>query len=182
MSKNKKEIILGVTGSIAAYKACDIIRRLKEKGFNVTVIMTKESEEFVTARTFSALSQNKVYEGMFEAPEEFDIEHVSLAQKAGLILVAPATANLIAKLACGVWDDLLTCTIGASKAKVLIAPAMNENMYLNKITQGNIQKLKTLGYKFIEPQKGNLACNKAGWGCLAKVETIVETVLKNISG
>lgn len=172
----KKEILLGVTGSIAIYKACDIIRRLKEAGYGVTVVMTEEAKKFITPLTFAHLSENRVYEDMFDAGADFDIKHISLAQKAGLVLVAPATANVIAKIACGVWDDLLTCTIAATKAQVLIAPAMNENMYLNKITQENIKKLKSLGYKFIEPVKGKLACGKVGMGCLAEVETIVKEV------
>ncbi|MEK6567561.1 MAG: flavoprotein [Candidatus Omnitrophota bacterium] len=173
---SKKEIILGVTASIAAYKACEIIRSLKAEGFGVTVIMTEEAGEFITPLTLASLSRNKVYSRMFSDPEDWEIEHISLADKADLILIAPATANIIAKIAGGICDDLLTCTVCASKAKVLIAPAMNENMYNNKITQGNIQKLKTCGYKFIAPRKGRLACGKVGVGCLAEIEDIVKEV------
>ena len=180
MAKRDKNIILGVTASIAIYKACDIIRRFKDAGVSVTVIQTKESEELIKPILFESLSGNKVYRGLFESPEAWNIEHISLAKKADLILVAPATANIIAKIASGICDDLLTCVICATRAPVLIAPAMNENMYNNKITQANIGKLKSLGYKFIEPGIGKLACGDLGVGCLAEVGTIVKEVVKNI--
>jgi len=174
----KKIIILGVTASIAIYKACDIIRRLKAEGYDVVVVMTKESEELIRPIVFQSLSNNKVYRGLFDDSAEWEIEHVSLADKAALILIAPATANIIGKIASGISDDLLTCVVSATKAQILIAPAMNENMYLNKITQNNIKKLEGFGYKFIEPKKGNLACGKTGIGCLAEVESIVKEVKK----
>ena len=174
----KKNIILGVTASIAIYKSCDIIRRLKEQGFAVSVVMTKESEELIRPVVFQSLSGNKVYCGLFDAPETWEIGHVALAKKAGLILIAPATANIIAKIAAGISDDLLTCVILATKAPVLIAPAMNENMYKNKITQENIAKLKGLGYIFIGPREGKLVCGDVGTGCLAEVETIIKEVNK----
>lgn len=176
----KQNIILGVTASIAIYKACDIVRRLKEAGFFVNVVMTKEAEELIKPIVFQSLSASKVYRGLFDAPENWVIEHVSLADNAGLVLVAPATANIIAKIASGICDDFLTCIIAATKAPVLIAPAMNENMYKNKITQGNIAKLKNLGYGFIEPRKGKLACGATGTGCLAEVEEIIKEVKKNL--
>ena len=115
---------------------------------------------------------------MFGEAASWNIEHVSLADKADLVLLAPATANIIGKLASGISDDLLTCLVCATKAKVLIAPAMNVNMYLNKITQENIKKLSAYGHKFIDPKKGKLACGEIGMGCLADVETIVNTVKK----
>jgi len=173
-----KNIILGVSASIAIYKACDIVRRLKSEGFLVTVVMTPEAEEFIRPLVFQSLSGNKVYRGMFEEPEAWEIEHVSLAEKADLVLIDPATANIIAKIACGICDDLLACVVSATKAPVLIAPAMNENMYANKITQGNIKKLRGLGYKFVEPRHGRLACGKVGVGCLAEVETIIKEAKK----
>jgi len=179
MVKTGKNIILGVTASIAIYKACDLIRKLKGCGFNVQVVMTKEAEELIKPIVFQSLSANRVYRaGIFEEQDAWDIEHVALAQKADLILIAPATANIIAKLAAGICDDLLTCTLCASKAEVLIAPAMNENMYKNKITQSNIAKLKSCGYKFIGPASGLLACGAAGIGCLADTEEIVRQVKK----
>lgn len=174
----ERNIILGVTASIAIYKACDIIRRLKEDGISVTVIQTAESEELIKPIVFQALSGNKVYRGMFEIPEAWEIEHVALAEKANLVLIAPATANIIAKIAAGICDDMLTCAVCATAAPVLIAPAMNDLMYKNKITQGNIERLKKLGYKFIEPRKGRLACGKISVGCLADVETIVKEAKK----
>lgn len=175
-----KNIILGVTAGIAIYKACDIVRRLKEQGFSVTVVMTPEAEELIKPIVFQSLSGSKVYRGLFEETDNWEIEHVSLADKADLILIAPATANIIGKIASGISDDLLTCVVCATKAPVLIAPAMNENMYRNKITQGNIKKLKSLGYKFVEPRRGRLACGKIGLGCLAEVETIIKEVKKNL--
>ncbi|MFA5223934.1 MAG: flavoprotein [Candidatus Omnitrophota bacterium] len=178
-AKTGKNIILGVTASIAIYKACELIRRLKEYGFTVKVVMTKEAEELIRPVVFASLSGNKVYRAdIFDQPDIWEIEHVSLANEADLILIAPATANIIAKLACGICDDLLTCTVCASKAPVLIAPAMNELMYKNKITQDNIAKLKTCAYKIIAPRKGVLACGKVGIGCLADTDNIVKEVKK----
>ncbi len=180
MAKVKeKNIILGVTASIAIYKACDIVRRLRDEGFCVSVVMTKEAQELIRPIVFQGLSGKKVYCGIFEAPQAWDIEHISLAEKADLVLVAPATANIIAKVSSGICDDLLTCVICAAKAAVLIAPAMNENMFKNKITQNNIMKLKALGYKFIEPREGKLACGRVGIGCLAEVEEIIREVRKH---
>jgi len=172
-----KNIILGVTASIAAYKACDIIRRLKEKDFSVTVVMTKDAEEFITPLSLQTLSGNKVHRGMFDlASEEYNVEHVSLADKAAAILIAPATANIIGKVANGLCDDLLSCVIMATKAPVVFAPAMNDGMYSNKILQDNIAKLKALGYKFIGPVKGKLANGKIGIGHLAEIDTIIKEV------
>ncbi|PIQ90270.1 MAG: hypothetical protein COV71_05285 [Candidatus Omnitrophica bacterium CG11_big_fil_rev_8_21_14_0_20_41_12] len=180
MTKIGKNIILGVTASIAIYKACDLLRKLKVFGFNVQVVMTKEAEELIKPIVFQSLSGNRVYRaGIFEDQDTWEIEHISLADKADLILIAPATANIIAKLAAGICDDLLTCVVCASKAKVLVAPAMNENMYKNKITQSNIAKLKSCGYKFVGPVSGLLACGSAGIGCLAETEEIVKQV-KNL--
>lgn len=169
-------VVLGVTASIAIYKACELTRQLLRTGCAVTVVMTKEAEELIRPIVFQSLSGNKVYRGLCEEPESWEIAHVSLADKAGLLLIAPATANIIAKLAAGICDDLLTCVVSATKAPVVICPAMNENMYRNKITQANIEKLKKLGYVFVEPRKGKLACGKTGVGCLAEVETIVKEV------
>lgn len=173
-----KNIILGVTASIAIYKACELLRLLKDTGILVTVVMTDEAEELIKPVVFRSLSGNRVYSKLFNQTYEGQIEHVSLADKADLVLIAPATANIIAKIAGGICDDLLTCVVLATKARVLICPAMNENMYENKITQENIHKLKKLDYKFVEPHKGNLACGKAGMGCLASPDAIVKEVRK----
>ena len=178
----KKEIVIGVTGSIAAYKACDIIRELKKAGYNVRVIMTKEAQGFVTPLLMSEISQNRAYADMFEPVKDWDIEHVSLAQSANLILIAPATANVIAKLAAGICDDLLTCAVMASKVPVLIAPAMNNNMYEHKATQDNIKRLKSFGYKFVGPIKGKLACGVTGIGHIASTEEIIKVVLTSLRG
>ena len=175
-----KNIILGVTASIAIYKSCDIVRRLKQAGFSVNVIMTKEAEELIRPIVFQSLSGNKVHSGLFDEPEAWEIEHVSLADRASLVLIAPATANIIGKIASGISDDLLTCVICATTAPVLICPAMNENMFKNKITQENIKKLKSLGYRFVEPRKGKLACGKTGVGCLAEVDDLVEEIKKTL--
>jgi len=171
-----KNIVLGVTASIAIYKACDLIRRLQDEKYSVSVVMTQEAQELIKPIIFQSLSQNKVYYGMFDASSEWEIEHISLADKADLVLIAPATANIIGKLISGVWDDPVTCVVSATKAPVLIAPAMNDNMFNNKITQRNIKELKSLGYKFVEPRAGRLACGKVGVGCLAEVEDIVKAV------
>jgi phosphopantothenoylcysteine decarboxylase/phosphopantothenate--cysteine ligase len=169
----KKNILLGVTASIAIYKSCEIIGRLKDENFSVTVVMTKEAQELIRPIVFQSLSGNKVYAGLFDLPEAWEVEHISLAEKADLVLVAPATANMIAKLACGICDDFLSCVVCATKAPVLVAPAMNENMLRHRITQENIKKLKAIGYKFVEPKTGRLACGKIGSGCLADVSEIV---------
>jgi len=179
MAKAGKDIILGVTASIAIYKACELVRMLKKCGFIVKVVMTREAEELIKPVVFQSLSGNRVYRGaIFDEQDTWDIEHISLAEKADLILIAPATANIIAKLSAGICDDLLTCAVCASKAKVLIAPAMNERMYKNKVTQSNIAKLKSCGYKFIAPASGLLACGAVGVGCLADTEEIVKQVKK----
>lgn len=174
----KKNIILGVTASIAIYKACEIVRRLSKEGFRISVVMTDEAKELISPIVFQGLSGNRVYSGLFSQPDTWEIEHISLADKADLILIAPATANIIAKIACGICDDLLTCVVSATRAPVLLCPAMNENMYLNKITQENIRKLKSLRYKFVEPRTGRLACGTTGMGCLAEVEQIVKEAKK----
>ncbi|MCX5716462.1 MAG: hypothetical protein NTV07_06415 [Candidatus Omnitrophica bacterium] len=173
-------IILGVTGSVASYKAADIISGLKKKNREVFVIMTAEANKFITPLTLQTLSGNRVYSDMFEIPEEWDAKHISLAKKADIIVIAPATANVIGKLAAGICDDLLTCVAVASKAKVLIAPAMNDGMYNNVIVQENITKLKKLGYKFVGPKTGRLACGDVAIGCLADVGDILKEIDKLI--
>ena len=174
----KKNVVLGLSASIAIYKAGDIVRRLQDAGCNVFVVMTEEASRLMNPLVFASLSGNPVYTDMFDAPQEWEIEHVGLAKKANIVLIAPATANIIGKIAGGICDDLLTCTVCATKAPVLLAPAMNEGMWRNKIVQENIHKLKKSGYKFIEPRVGKLACGDVGKGCLAEVETIVREVKK----
>lgn len=178
MLKNKN-IIVGVTGGIAAYKAVDVVSRLKKQGANVEVIMTENATKFVTPLTFQTLALNPVYVDMFKEPRNYDVEHISLAEKADLFLIAPATANVIGKVANGIADDLLTTTIMATKSKVIFAPAMNTNMYLNPIVQENIDKLKKLGYEFIEPGVGILACQTYGPGRMAEPVDIVEYIINS---
>ncbi len=175
------ELIVGVTGSIACYKACDVVSTLrKEKGLNLQVVMTKEATHFVTPLTFQTLSGNKVYSDVFELPEEWDLLHTSLSSRADLILVCPATQNLIAKLSHGICDDLLTSVLFSAKAPALLAPAMNKAMYEHKVTQENIRRLKNLGYEFIGPVHGELACRQVGMGHIAEVDQIVGTVLRRL--
>ena len=169
-----KNILLGVAGGIAIYKVVDVVSRLKKQGANVEVIMTQNATEFVSPLTFQTLSLNPVHVDMFKEPKNFDVEHIALAEKADIFLIAPATANIIGKVANGIADDLLTTTIMATKAKVLFAPAMNTNMYLNPIVQQNIGYLKTLGYKFINPGTGFLACETYGPGRMAEPVDIVK--------
>ncbi|MFZ5966312.1 MAG: bifunctional phosphopantothenoylcysteine decarboxylase/phosphopantothenate--cysteine ligase CoaBC [Bacillota bacterium] len=173
-----KTVVLGVTGGIAVYKAADIVSRLKKLSINVHVIMTESAQEFVAPMTFQSLSQNYVITDMFEEPKTWDVEHIALAQKADLFLIAPATANIIGKLANGIADDMLSTTVMATKAPILIAPAMNTNMYENPIVQANIEKLRNCGCQFIEPAVGRLACGDYGKGKLAEPETIVEETVR----
>lgn len=176
-----KTVVIGVSGGIAVYKTLDVISRLRKLGVNVNVIMTKSATEFVTPLSFQSLSQNYVVCDMFEDPKTWDVEHISLAKRADVFLIAPATANVIGKIANGIADDMLTTTVMATKAKVLIAPAMNTNMYENPILQRNINTLKELGYNFVEPESGRLACGDTGKGKLASPETIVDEVVKLLS-
>ncbi|MFA4981984.1 MAG: flavoprotein [Candidatus Omnitrophota bacterium] len=178
MTKSPRTVLLGVTGSIAAYKACEIISALRKSSVDVQALLTKEGERFITPLTLQTLSRNKVVADMFELPDEWNPVHTSLADKADLILIAPATANIIGKLAGGTCDDILSCVVFASSAPVLIAPAMNEKMYMHKIVQENIAKLKKIGYKFIGPVKGHLACGHAAIGHLADTQDIVKEALR----
>jgi len=173
----KKEVIIGVTASVACYKALDVISALRKQGIQVTVILTEEAEEFIKPVLFQAVSGNKVItHNMFNIPEEWDSGHISLAEKADCIAIIPATANIIGKIANGICDDMLTCAVCAAKAQVLLAPAMNEAMYNNKLVQENIKRLKDIGYNFTGPVKGLLACGKEGMGHIQEVNKIVEEI------
>lgn len=175
---NNKTVVLGVTGGIAVYKACDLVSSLRKLGIEVHVIMTKSASEFVTPMTFQTMSQNFVTLDMFEEPKTWDVEHIALAKKADVFVVAPATANIIGKMANGIADDMLSTTLMATRAPILVAPAMNTNMYSHPVTQENINKLERLGYKFVEPASGRLACGDEGKGKLAPVEEILKEILK----
>jgi len=178
--QKRKTVVLGVTGGVAAYKALDIVSKLKKLDIDVHVIMTESATEFINPISFQSLSQNMVISDMFSEPKAWEIQHISLAKKADLILVAPATANMIGKVANGIADDMLSTTIMATKSKVMFAPAMNTNMYLNPIVQDNISKLKGLGYLFISPSSGRLACGDFGEGKLEDTEIIVSQVLTEL--
>ena len=180
MLKGKK-IILGVTGSIAAYKASEIVSLLKKRGAEVFVIMTEAATKFVQPITFSTLSGNPVITSLFNSNNQVEVKHVSLSNWADLILIAPATANIIGKIANGIADDMLTTTVMASKSKVVFAPAMNKNMLFNHIYQENAKKLITLGYEFIDSEYGLLACGEIGEGRLANVEDIIEKITNILS-
>ena len=177
----KKNVVLGVSGGIAVYKALEITSLLIKKDINVNVIMTENATKFVTPLSFQSLSQNVVSCDTFQEPKVWEIQHISLAEKADVLLVAPATANIIGKVANGIADDMLSTTIMATKAKVIFAPAMNTNMYENPILQDNIRKLKSFGYEFIEPAEGRLACGAIGKGKLEKPEIIVDKVLMELN-
>lgn len=174
-------VVLGVTGGIAAYKACEVVSRLKKQNVNIDVIMTKNATEFVGPLTFQSISKNKVITDMFAADFHWDIEHISLAKKADVFLIAPATANIIGKMANGIADDMLSTTVMATKAQIILAPAMNTNMYYNENVQANIEKLKQQGVLFIEPAEGLLACNDIGRGKMQEPEQIVEIVMHHLT-
>lgn len=175
-----KSVLLCVTSSIAAYKSADIARLLYKSGYNVDVILSKNATEFITPLTFERLTNNKCITDTFDRNFSFEVEHIALAKKADIVLIAPATANIIGKLANGIADDMLSTTVMACKCPVYIAPAMNTNMYENPIVQHNIQKLKSFGYKFIEPLSGLLACGDIGRGKMETPEKIVEYVYREL--
>lgn len=175
--REKKRVVIGVTGGIAVYKALDIISALRKQDVEIKVIMTESAKQFVTPLAFQSLSQNMVITDMFAEPKAWEIQHIALAQWADIMLIAPATANIIGKVANGIADDMLSTSIMATEAKVIFAPAMNTKMYENKIVQDNINKLKGYGYSFIEPASGRLACGDIGKGKLANVSDIVDRVL-----
>ena len=174
---SNKTIIVGVTGGIAAYKACDVVSKLKKLNANIHVIMTESACEFVQPMTFQTLSNNFVINDMFKEPKTWEVEHIELAKKADAFLIVPATANFIGKLAAGIADDMLTTTVMATRAPVIIAPAMNTNMYTNRIVQANMDKLGDLGYRFIDPASGRLACGDIGAGKLADVDDILAFIV-----
>ena len=171
-----RTIVLGVTGSIAAYKACELVRLFVKNGDDVHVIRTDHAKEFVTPLTFRTLSRNPVESAMFADPLEWKPGHISLADAADVLVVAPATANIIAKMANGIADDLLSSVALATKAPVVVAPAMNTGMWENAATQANIETLKKRGVRFVEVGAGELACGTSGPGRMAEPEAIFEAV------
>jgi len=175
MLKDRK-IVLGVTGGIAAYKAAELVRELARAGAEVHVVMTKSAQAFITPLTFQTLSSNPVATELFSLLDESEIGHISLADRAEILVIAPATANIIGKIASGIADDMLTTIVMATKAPVLIAPAMNVHMWENPVCQENIEKLRARGYQFVDPESGELACGYEGKGRLAEIPTIMEEI------
>lgn len=175
-NEKQKTVILGVTGGIASYKAVELVRLLVRDGFAVRVVMTRAAMEFVTPLTFQTVSGRPVATETFNLTQESEIGHINLADSADLFVIAPATANVIGKIASGIADDLLTTVLMATQAPVLIAPAMNIHMYENPILQENIRKLRRIGYHFLEPAEGYLACGYEGKGRLPEPERILEEI------
>lgn len=173
---NGKKIALGVTGGIAVYKAVDLVSRLRKQGAEVRVIMTEHAQQFVTPLTFKEISGNKVAVSMWDSNQEFNVEHISLANWADAFVVAPATANILAKMANGIADDLLSTTLLAAQAPIIVCPAMNTGMYQNPITQENIAKLEAHGVTVMPPAVGYLACGVSGPGRLPEPQQIVEFI------
>lgn len=173
-------VLLGVTGGIACYKSCEIVSRLKKLEADVDVVMTANATQFVAPLTFETLSNRPCVSDMFNRDREWEVAHISLAKKADVCVIAPATANVIAKLATGVADDMLTTTVLALKCPVIIAPAMNTAMYDNPTTQSNIATLKDKGYIFVDAIEGRLACGDSGRGKMAEPSDIVNVVLKTV--
>ena len=173
---NGKKIALGVTGGIAVYKAVDLVSRLRKQGAEVRVIMTEHAQQFVTPLTFKEISGNKVAVSMWDSNQEFNVEHISLANWADAFVVAPATANILAKMANGIADDLLSTTLLAAQAPIIVCPAMNTGMYQNSITQENIEKLQKHGVTVMPPAVGYLACGVTGPGRLPEPQQIVEFI------
>ncbi|MDO5415504.1 MAG: flavoprotein [Bacillota bacterium] len=173
-------IVLGVTGSISAYKAADITSKLSKAGHDVHIILTDGGSKFITPLALQTLSKNKVHTEFFEEGNPKEVKHITLAENADILVIAPASANIIGKIAGGIADDLLSATVmaAATTTPVYLAPAMNTNMYENPIVQANIEKLAALGYKFIEPKESLLACGVTGKGALADVDVIVDIIKK----
>jgi phosphopantothenoylcysteine decarboxylase/phosphopantothenate--cysteine ligase len=181
MLKNRN-IVLGITGGIAAYKSADIASKLTQAGARVDVVMTDAATKYITPLTLRNLTGRPVVTDMFELASEFSEEHIALAEAADVVAIAPATANTIAKLAAGIADNMLCCLVLATEAPVIIAPAMNDVMYKNPITQENIDKLKARGFIFIDPEYGRLASGKMGQGRLAENEKIIQAIDEAIDG
>lgn len=173
-----KNVVIGVTGGIAAYKTPNLVSMLVKSGYTVDVIMTENAGKFITPNTFEALTGRRCITDTFDRSHSFEIEHISLAEKADCFMIAPCTANVIGKIACGIADDMLTTTIMACKCKKIIVPAMNTNMYENPIVQENMDKLARFGYKIVEADEGRLACGAVGMGKMPSPETLFEYIEK----
>jgi len=171
-----REVIVAVCGGIAAYKVADLVSKLVQCGAGVTVVMTESATKFVTPLTFQTLSGRMVRTSTWDLPDSSDVQHIDLTEKADLMVVAPATANIIAKAATGICDELVSTMINAAACPVVFCPAMNNLMWTNPITQENVQKLTRLGYRFIGPEEGWLACRNTGLGRMSEAGSILEAV------
>ena len=178
---DKKTVLLGVTGGIAAYKMANVASSLVKMGFNVHVIMTENATNFITPTTFETLTSNKCITDTFDRNFQFEVEHISLAKKADVVLIAPATANVIGKMANGIADDMLTTTLLACKCPKIVAPAMNTNMYENPIVRDNIAKLMMYGFKIIPADSGRLACGDTGKGKLPDESVLIEYIMRELT-
>jgi len=175
-SFKRPHIVLGVTGSIAAYKAAELVRLMRKQNCDVSVVMTTCAAEFVTPLTFQTLSQNEVGMGLFDEKQRRNPEHIAYADRADVLVIAPCTANVIAKLALGLADDLLSCTALATRAPIVVAPAMNDNMWAHPATRANVALLQSRGVTFVDVGHGDLACGREGQGRLADLPEIMKTV------
>jgi phosphopantothenoylcysteine decarboxylase/phosphopantothenate--cysteine ligase len=171
-----KTLLLGVSGSIAAYKAAELASKLTQAGAAVDVVMTEAATKFITPLTFSSITRRPVASDMFATPTEFEVEHIALAERADVVVIAPATANVMAKLAAGIADDLLTCAVLATRAPIILAPAMNVNMWEKQITQDNLDRLRSRGFNIVDPGYGAMACGAVGVGRLAETEQILAAI------
>ena len=181
MELTGREIVLGVTGGIAAYKSAEIVSRLRKKGAVVHVIMTKNATQFVSPLTFETLSGNPVVTDTFDRPETWEVEHIALAKRAELFLIAPATANILAKMASGIADDMLSTTVLATRALIMVAPAMNTGMWAAPATVANVALLRTRGVLFTGPDEGLLACGDTGAGRMSEPAAIVDAVISALN-
>jgi phosphopantothenoylcysteine decarboxylase/phosphopantothenate--cysteine ligase len=180
---NNKAIVLGITGGIAAYKAADLASKLTQAGARVEVVMTEAATKFITPLTLRNITHRPVITDMFEPASEWSVEHITLAEAADAVVIAPATANTIAKLAAGIADNMLGCIVLATGAPVIISPSMNDVMYKNPITQENLSKLKKArGFTIIEPEYGRLASGKTGWGRLPETGKIIKVIEEVLNG
>lgn len=178
----KVNIVLGITGSVAAFKGAELASMLTKDGMAVNTIMTDAATKFITPLTFQSLTKKQVYTDMFEEITYEDIRHISLAQRANVFVIAPATANIIGKIAGGIADDMLSTVVMATKAPVLICPAMNTAMYENPIVQSNLDKLGAFGYHFVQPRESLLACGDVGRGAMADLDTIMQAINELLEG
>ena len=181
MKAQQKTVVVGVTGSIAAYKAAELVRLFQQRGVDVWVMMTESATQYVGPLTFHALTNHPVARGRFEVMDESTYQHLDLSGRADAMLIAPCTANMIAKMACGLADDVVSATVLAARGPVFVAPAMNERMWLNAATKANVAVLKKRGVQVLDVERGHLACGDTGSGRLCRLDKIVAAVMKELA-